>query len=771
MNFLKIFQSEKKSNNESVSQPNCEVPKENDTSSPPVGNDVGLNYSHGVNTQEGCTNVSPPFENCEGVIMGTHVDASNRQTNFENGANGLVAQPSDPGVHLPHGVSAAGETGPSASGIHPVGVHGVGIPPVGIHSVGHPPVGVHSPGVHSVGMHSPGVPPVDMPPPQFGAQSSYEQKESYDYPNGSLNAGVPYPDGELYAHMKKMKADASYPCSTYDVSASDTYGGGSHGRSHDNSSGNSSRAHSSQYVGNQGMVRSAGYVLSEEKSITNVGKQKYGVNSTGGADLFQSPTDLHVNKAAVEFSSFESKTGGAYIDPKSNYAEQVEHSNSYNSHHIVGTPYAGTSSVATQPYGFDQHVSSNSATNGTVSTPGGMNKPVDYAFPSGGSGPPGQLTDHNMSSSIVHSFQHQLNDLAFAQHKQVAGRKKGEFAGNQSYMNLYGGVAATTAVSGYSYGEDLLARHPGGVKGGPTQVGSQQGGSHQVGSQQGGSHQVGSQQGGSHQVGSHQVGSRHISIQQMNRHQQGCPPNGAEFHGKGFPPSGQPRMGKADPKRKQPGGEPRRGVSGDEGHIRGVDSVGKMVRWKKNEEEAPQQEKKEDDKGSEYYYEKTLDFLRKEFCIHHSDNVNGYLNDRDMLAKTPFFKLVNFEKKLATERKRVLNYYHEDRKQIYSSTINKDKQFSHIFFNNEKYYDAKEILAYLLPYHTFYLDDICIDSSDEDEEFCESLENDVREIDAGISQIKDSFRAYTNPSMLWSFNKIIDRTDDQHNKRKKIADG
>ncbi|GAB66270.1 hypothetical protein PCYB_084310 [Plasmodium cynomolgi strain B] len=747
MNFLKIFQSEKKCNDESVSPPNGEVPKENGTSSPPVTKDVELNYSHDVNTQEGCNNVSAPFENCEEANMGGHVDGSVRQANFENGASGLMTQDADPGVHLTQGASGVGETGPTASSSHPVGSHSVGS--------------------HSAGVHPVGIPPVDMPPPQFGGPGIYEQKENYDYANGSLNAGMPY------------------PCSTYDMSANDTYAGGSHGRTHGSSSANSSSVNgitANHSTANQGGVRNEDYLIPAEKSITSVAKRNFCVNSTGGEETLQPPTDLHansgkVNDAKVNLAPFESKPGGIYMDPKSNYAEQVERGDSYNKHHIVVTPYTDSASVGTLPYGYDHHVSSNNAAaNGAVSTPGGMNKTVDYAFPSG-SFPPSQVVENNLSSNLVHSFQHQLNDIAFTQQNHVAVRKKGEFPSKQSYMNLHSGVGGadkmegTNAGSNYNYEEDRVAKRSSGVQSGvhvgTTQqresarklvqgghvVNSAQMSGQQMSGQQMSGQQMSGQQMSGQQMSGQQMNGQQMSSQQMNGQQVGSPqmedpPNGA--------PSGQLRMGKAEQKRKQRVGDPRRGVGGgEEGHSKGSYAVGKMVRWKQNEEEDHLKEKKvdapierEDDKGNEYYYEKTLDFLKKEFSIHHSDNRNSYLNDRDMLAKTPFFKLVNFEKKLATERKRVLNYYHEDRKQIYSTTINKDKQFSHIFFNNEKYYDAKEILAYLLPYHTFYLDDICIDSSDDDEEFCENLKNDVREIDAGISQVKDSFRAYTNPSMV-----------------------
>ncbi|ANQ07714.1 Uncharacterized protein PCOAH_00019910 [Plasmodium coatneyi] len=627
MNFLKIFQSEKKSNNESENPPDGESQKQNETSSPPVTNDVGLNYSQGVNTQEGGTNISPPFENGEEVNVGSHVDGSIRQENFENGANNLMTQP----------------------------------------------------------------------PPQFGGPSMYQQKENYDYPNGNPGIGMPY------THMNKITSDASYPCSTYDMSVSDPYGGGTHGRmTQDNSNANSRGGHSSQYVTNHGVVHNVDYHHASGKNITNIANQKYRINSTDGGETFHSPTDLHVNNPKVNISSFESKTGGTFIDVKSNYVEQISRNDPYNNRHIVADPYTGGNvSVQHLPYQYDQRVNNNNAANGTMSTPGGVNRNVNYAFPSGGF-PPGQVTEHNLPNNLMHSFQHQLNDIAFTQNGHVAGGKKGEFPPNQSYMNMYSSVADASKM-------DAL-------------------------------------------------------------------PNGAEYYGKGFPPNGQLRMGKADQKRKQQVGDPRRHVGGEGHNNKSFDTVGKMVRWKEDEEETQLKGKKvddtvgeEDDKGNEYYYEKTMDFLKKEFSVHHSGKINNCLNDRDMLEKTAFSKLVNFEKKLATERKRVLNYYHEDRKQIYSSTINKDKQFSHIFFNNEKYYDAKEILAYLLPYHTFYLDDICIDSSDDDEKFCENLQNDVREIDEGISQVKDSFRAYTNPSMLWSFNKIMDRTDDQH-KRKKVTD-
>ncbi|CRG95289.1 conserved Plasmodium protein, unknown function [Plasmodium gallinaceum] len=171
-----------------------------------------------------------------------------------------------------------------------------------------------------------------------------------------------------------------------------------------------------------------------------------------------------------------------------------------------------------------------------------------------------------------------------------------------------------------------------------------------------------------------------------------------------------------------------------------------------------------EEENFDYYYEKTLEFLNEEFYSNNIDN----LNDRDILEKTPFFKLVNFEKKLASERKRVLNYYNEDKKQIYSNNINKDKQFSHIFHNNEKYYDAKEILAYLLPYHTFYLDKICIEPYKEDENISKKLENDIKKIEEEIYKIKDSFYTFTNPSIAWSFNKMINRITNQLNKKRRI---
>ncbi|KJP89731.1 hypothetical protein AK88_00691 [Plasmodium fragile] len=694
MNFLKIFQSDKKSSKESEDPPNSEGPKENDTASAPVTNDVGLNYSQGVNTEEGCTNISPPLGNCEEVNTGSRADGSVRQMDFEKGANGLMTQPADPGVHFPHGVTGVGEAGPSASNIHSVGVHPVGVPPV------------------------------DMPPPQFdpqfGGPGMCQQKENYAYPNGEL----------YHSHVKQMKSDPSYPCNTYDTSANDTYGGGGHGRTHNNSNVNISRGHSSQYVTNHGVGHNVEYLPPAEKHMTNFAKQNYYVNST--------PTDLHMNNGKGNVSSFEDKTGRTYVDPKGNY---MQHNKNYNHNQIVGDPYTGNaSSLPTLPYGYDQHVNSNSGTNRTVvTTPGGMNKSHDYSFPSEAFSP-AQGTRPHLPNNLMHPYQYQLNDIHFTQNKNAGGRKKGgDYSTNQSYFNMYNGVGGANkmdqanAGSHYKYEEDLLAKSPSGVN-----------------------------------------SARKLA-------QGGEVVNGS-FYGTGFSPNdasnAHHRMGNAEQNRKQQVGESGRGLVGEEGYnSKGIDTVGKMVRWKENHEDAQQKGEVvnptvqvEEDKGNEYYYEKTLDFLKKEFSVHHSDNINNYINDRDMLEKTAFVKLVNFEKKLATERKRVLNYYHEDRKQIYSSTTNKDKQFSHIFFNNEKYYDAKEILAYLLPYHTFYLDDICIDSSDDDEEFCENLEKDVREIDAGISQVKDSFRAYTNPSMLWSFNKIIDRTDDEHNKRKKVAD-
>ncbi|CRG99866.1 conserved Plasmodium protein, unknown function [Plasmodium relictum] len=173
---------------------------------------------------------------------------------------------------------------------------------------------------------------------------------------------------------------------------------------------------------------------------------------------------------------------------------------------------------------------------------------------------------------------------------------------------------------------------------------------------------------------------------------------------------------------------------------------------------------KKEEENHDYYYEKTLEFLNEEF---YSNNISN-LNDRDILEKTPFFKLVNFEKKLAYERKRVLNYHNEDKKQIYSNNINKDKQFSHIFLNNEKFYDAKEILAYLLPYHTFYLDEICLEPYEEDKNISKKLEKDIKKIEEEIYKIKDSFYTFTNPSIVWSFNKIINRITNNFNKKKRI---
>ncbi|SOV73868.1 conserved Plasmodium protein, unknown function [Plasmodium sp. gorilla clade G3] len=167
-------------------------------------------------------------------------------------------------------------------------------------------------------------------------------------------------------------------------------------------------------------------------------------------------------------------------------------------------------------------------------------------------------------------------------------------------------------------------------------------------------------------------------------------------------------------------------------------------------------------KTDEYYYEKTLNFLNKEFD---SNDLKNY-NDRNIIEKTPYYKLINFEKKLATERKRVLNYYNQDKKQIYSNTIGKDKQFSHIYFNNEKYYDTKEILAYLLPYHTYYLDEVRIASYDEDENLSIQLDEEIKNIEEHIYNIKDSFYNLTNPSIAWSFNKIINRTTSQFNEKK-----
>ncbi|CAA9988004.1 conserved Plasmodium protein, unknown function [Plasmodium knowlesi strain H] len=712
MNFLKIFQSENKSNNESENPPDCDAQKENEASSPPVTNDVGLNCSQGVKAEEGRTNTSPPFENYEGINVGSHVDNSVRQESFENGANGSMTQPADTGGRLPHGVTEVGETGPSASAIHPMGVNLVGVSPV------------------------------DMSSSQFDGPSIHEQEKNYGYQNNeSLGAGMPY------THMEKIKADGPYPCNNYDMSANDTYGGGNHGRrTHDNSSLNSSmdnsRAHSIQYVTNQEGVHKVDYLHTVEKNMNNIANQKYCVNSREGEKTFQSPTDLHVNNAKVNVSSFEGKTGSNYIDKKNNYPEQISRDGFYNKHQVLGDSYAVSDSVEPVPYGYDKHVNSNNATNGTTSNSEGVNNIVHYPFPSEAF-PSGKVTEHNLSNNVMHSFQHQLNDKAFTQNTNVAAGKKVDIPTNQSYMHLYSSVGGekkmeeTREINNYNYGGDLLNKSLRGVKSG-IQVGTIEQMDRATKLIQGG-----------HMVSTPQVDNL---------------------------TNGHLRMGKTEQKRKEQVGEPKQCVGGKEGHNKGIDTVGKMVRWKENEEEVHHKGTNvdttvevEDDKGNEYYYEKTLDFLKKEFSIDHSQSGNNSLNDRDILEKTAFFKLINFEKKLATERKRVLNYYHEDKKQIYSSTINKDKQFSHIFLNNEKYYDAKEILAYLLPYHTFYLDDICIDSSEDDEEFSENLESDVREIDAGISQVKDSFRAYTNPSMLWSFNKIIDRTDNQH-KRKKVAD-
>ncbi|SOV10753.1 conserved Plasmodium protein, unknown function [Plasmodium gaboni] len=167
-------------------------------------------------------------------------------------------------------------------------------------------------------------------------------------------------------------------------------------------------------------------------------------------------------------------------------------------------------------------------------------------------------------------------------------------------------------------------------------------------------------------------------------------------------------------------------------------------------------------KTDEYYYEKTLNFLNKEF---NSNDIKNN-NDRNIIEKTPYYKLINFEKKLATERKRVLNYYDQDKKQIYSNTIGKDKQFSHIYFNNEKYYDTKEILAYLLPYHTYYLDEVRIASYEEDENLSKQLDEEIKNIEQRIYKIKDSFYNLTNPSIAWSFNKIVHRTTSQFNDKK-----
>ncbi|CAD2086069.1 conserved Plasmodium protein, unknown function [Plasmodium vinckei lentum] len=201
----------------------------------------------------------------------------------------------------------------------------------------------------------------------------------------------------------------------------------------------------------------------------------------------------------------------------------------------------------------------------------------------------------------------------------------------------------------------------------------------------------------------------------------------------------------------------------------------------------------EEEKDFEYYYKKTTDFINTEF-FGVNDEIKDIANslvpdskssteidkvnirpttsspDKYILEKMPFCKLINFEKNISTERQRVLNYYNEDRKQIYESSINKERQFSHIFQNSEKYYDAKEILAFLLPYHTFYLDHINIDEDDEDAELINNTEKEMKEIEQSIEEIRQSFVAYINPSIVWSLSRIADRTNHQYKKSRKICD-
>ncbi|ETB59102.1 hypothetical protein YYC_03378 [Plasmodium yoelii 17X] len=201
----------------------------------------------------------------------------------------------------------------------------------------------------------------------------------------------------------------------------------------------------------------------------------------------------------------------------------------------------------------------------------------------------------------------------------------------------------------------------------------------------------------------------------------------------------------------------------------------------------------EEEKDFEYYYKKTIDFINTEF-FETNDEIKDILNisesdsksssdinkinithdnnspNKYVLEKMPFCKLINFEKNISTERQRVLNYYNEDRKQIYESSINKERQFSHIFQNTEKYYDAKEILAFLLPYHTFYLDHINIDEDDEDIELINNTENEIKEIEQSINEMKQSFVAYVNPSIVWSLGRIADRTNHRYKKCRKICE-
>ncbi|SCM06115.1 conserved Plasmodium protein, unknown function [Plasmodium chabaudi adami] len=201
----------------------------------------------------------------------------------------------------------------------------------------------------------------------------------------------------------------------------------------------------------------------------------------------------------------------------------------------------------------------------------------------------------------------------------------------------------------------------------------------------------------------------------------------------------------------------------------------------------------EEEKDFEYYYKKTTDFINSEF-FGINDEIKDIANilgtdskssteidkanmnpttsspDKYILEKMPFCKLINFEKNISTERQRVLNYYNEDRKQIYESSINKERQFSHVFQNSEKYYDAKEILAFLLPYHTFYLDHINIDEDDEDTELINNTEKEIKEIEQSIEEIRQSFVAYINPSIVWSLSRIADRTNHQYKKCKKLCD-
>ncbi|GAW80757.1 hypothetical protein, conserved [Plasmodium gonderi] len=658
---------------------------------------------------------------------------------------------------------------------------------------------------------------------QLNSCNGYEQKENYEYVSGNLSRCMSYDDGELFAYMQKRKEEGGlHNCSFYNTHVKDTYG--EHDKCSVRDTYNSSRNHASQYrnATNHSVASNLACIQNADKDMTN---QNYFINSTSIHENYQSKSDVHVKNTNVQIAH-DNITSGGYMNSKQKYTDELcnesyrESYNKYNNSETQGVDNIKTSGLQ---YGHAKEGNDNTTTgNMMIPITGLMNNSVDYVFTNRNNidGMNGQETmNNNYESNVVHSFGHQINGMNNIIQQNVTDRKKGQnIINNQSYMNLYTPPVGNTdsnsgeinkitsskskekmkrkkgVLNNYNYEQDVLPNFSPDMKKNNKISGRHHRDNMKKFTQINDTMNHVNNDSEFFGKAFLENGTSSISSSSGSKIDHSCSVNTANkidaYNGEILHSKKKEQRGNRE---KQYGTEDKESVRGtnriildeeeEEGevekkwkrHKKGKDSIiRKTVRWAENEEAhnskgstVTHDIEEDDEKGVEYYYEKTMDFLKKEFSINNMDKKNKYINDRDILEKTPFFKLVNFEKKLATERKRVLNYYNEDRKQIYSSSINKDKQFSHIFFNNEKYYDAKEILAYLLPYHTFYLDNICVDSYDDDQEYPENFQNDVKEIEKGISQIKDSFRSYTNPSVVWSFNKIIDRTDDQYNKRKK----